>query len=130
MAATILIIEDNPMNTKLVRDLLQASGYRTLEVETAPAGLEVARRERPDLILMDIELPGVDGLEATRMLKSDPLTRDIPVIAVTAYAMKGDREKALAAGCDDYVSKPIDIRFLLERVRALLDRGGYRSSQI
>lgn len=116
---TILIIEDNPMNTKLVRDLLQSGGYKTLEAQDASSGLEMARREKPDLILMDIELPGMDGLEATRILKNDPVTAGIPVLAVTAYAMKGDAEKALDAGCDGYVSKPIDIHQFIKQVRRL-----------
>ncbi|OAT85179.1 response regulator [Desulfotomaculum copahuensis] len=117
---TILIIEDNPINTKLVRDLLQAGGYTTLEAQDASTGLEIARREKPDLILMDIQLPGMDGLEATRILKADPATAGIPVLAVTAYAMKGDAEKALDAGCDGYVTKPIEIHHFIKKVRSLL----------
>lgn len=120
---TVLIIEDNALNHKLVRDLLRAAGYRTLEAQNAADGLELARREKPDLILMDIELPGMDGLEATRILKADPVTAGIPVLAVTAYAMKGDEEKALAAGCDAYMAKPIEIRRFLEMVRHLLNKG-------
>ncbi|MGB9803452.1 MAG: response regulator [Desulfofundulus sp.] len=120
MAPLILIIEDNPLNTKLVRDILQSQGYETREAATATQGLEMVRRERPDLILMDIELPGMDGLQATRVLKEDPATRDIPVLAVTAYAMKGDAEKALAAGCDGYISKPIQLKDFIDRVKAFL----------
>ncbi|MCS5695182.1 response regulator [Desulfofundulus thermocisternus] len=85
---------------------MQAYGYKTREAATAEQGLEMVRREKPGLILLDIELPGMDGLQVARLLKGDPATRDIPVLAVTAYAMKGDAEKALAAGCDDYISKP------------------------
>jgi len=113
----ILIIEDNAMNVKLMRDLLQAKGYQTKEVETAEEGIALAREEKPDLIIMDIELPGMDGLQATGILKADPLTKNVPVLAVTAYAMKGDREKALAAGCDGYIAKPIEILDFLEHIR-------------
>ncbi|MEW5762232.1 MAG: response regulator [Bacillota bacterium] len=120
MPQVILIVEDNPLNAKLVRDILQAHGYKTKEAATAADGLEMVRQERPDLILMDIDLPGMDGLEATRALKADPATRDIPVLAVTAYAMRGDAEKALAAGCDDYISKPIQLKEFLSRVKLLL----------
>ncbi|HUJ62563.1 MAG TPA: response regulator [Kofleriaceae bacterium] len=108
----VLIVDDNPTNLKLVAFVARAHGY---EVETAPDAETAAaaiRANRPDVILMDLQLPGLDGLELTRRLKADPATRDIAVIAVTAYAMKGDREKALEAGCDDYVTKPIDTRAL------------------
>ena len=108
----ILIVDDNPMNLKLIRMLLAGGGY---EVQTAADG-ETAeallRTWRPSLILMDIQLPGIDGLELTRRLKNDPVTRGIVILALTAFAMKGDEERALAAGCDGYIAKPIDTRAL------------------
>lgn len=119
----ILVVDDNAMNTALVTFLLQARGY---EVRSASDGIEmdeVLRTFRPGLILMDVQLPGTDGLELTRRLKADPQTRDIPVLAVTAYAMKGDQERVLAAGCDGYVSKPIDTRALPGLVAQLLRSG-------
>lgn len=106
----ILIIEDNPMNMELATDLLEASGYVVIQAGAAEEGIELARAESPDLILMDISLPGMDGLEATGILRQDPTTKDISVIAMTAHAMKGDEEKALAAGCSGYITKPIDTR--------------------
>jgi CheY-like chemotaxis protein len=106
----ILIVEDNAMNMELAVDLLQAAGYVVLSATEAEQGIEVARATKPDLILMDISLPGMDGLVATQRLKSDPTTREIPVVALTAHAMKGDEEKALAAGCAGYLTKPIDTR--------------------
>jgi CheY-like chemotaxis protein len=112
----ILIVDDNATNLKLVAYLMKANGY---EVDTAlEAGAEVNAigKHRPDVILMDIQLPGIDGLELTRRLKADPDTRDIVIIAVTAYAMKGDQDNALAAGCDDYITKPIDTRALPETI--------------
>ncbi len=110
----ILVIEDNEMNMKLVRTLLEIGGYRVLEVRDAETGIEVARRDKPDLILMDIQLPAMDGLEATRLIKRDPEIQHIPVIALTSYAMQGDEKKALEAGCSGYISKPIDTRSFLE----------------
>jgi two-component system, cell cycle response regulator DivK len=104
--ARILIIEDNPANMKLAALLLEGEGYETLQAEDAEAGLRLAREEVPDLILMDVHLPGMDGLAAARLLKGDPLTRGIRIVALTALAMNGDREKTEAAGCDDYISKP------------------------
>lgn len=110
--ARVLIVDDNPTNLKLVAYLVRANGY---EVDTAgdaaTARASIAAR-KPGVILMDLQLPGIDGLELTRELKGDPATADIKIVAVTAYAMKGDEEKALAAGCDDYVTKPIDTRAL------------------
>ena len=105
---TILVVEDNEWNRKLVKSLLQRVSFRLLEAGNAEAGLELARDEKPDLILMDIQLPGMDGLTATRILKNDPLLKNIPVVALTAYAMAGDLEKAKEAGCDSYLTKPID----------------------
>ena len=104
----ILIVEDNEKNLKLVRDVLRHTGYQTIEAGTGEDGIRLAKERGPALILMDIQLPGMDGLELTRLLKSDPQTRSIQIVALTAYAMKGDEEKALAAGCDGYVTKPLD----------------------
>lgn len=108
--ALILIVEDNLKNLKLIRDLLQFKGYQTIEAETAEAGMDLARERRPALILMDIQLPGMDGREAMKALKTDTATREIPIIALTASAMKGDRERLLADGFDGYIAKPIDIK--------------------
>jgi two-component system cell cycle response regulator DivK len=105
--ATVLIIEDNPANMTLAMFLLQSAGHTVLSATDAELGLTIARREQPDLILMDIQLPGMDGLEATTLLKLDDVTSTIPVIALTALAMKGDEERIRAAGCDGYIAKPI-----------------------
>jgi two-component system, cell cycle response regulator DivK len=118
----ILIVEDNERNRKLARDVLQFKGYRTIESETAEAGLQLAREQQPALILMDIQLPGMDGITAFGQLRADPATRDIPVIAVTASAMSHDRHEILAAGFDGYQSKPIQVRAFLEAVRRALER--------
>ncbi|MEX0804913.1 MAG: response regulator [Candidatus Binatia bacterium] len=112
----ILLIEDNEVNRRLAGFLLRSQGYRVCEAKTAAAAFEMVEKERPDLIVMDIQLPGMDGLEITRKLKQQPATADIPVIAVTSYAMKGDREKALAAGCAGYVTKPIDKNTFIQEV--------------
>lgn len=112
MAARVLIVDDNPTNLKLVAYLVRASGYDVDTAGDAAAALAAIAANRPAVILMDLQLPGIDGLQLTRRLKADPAMRDIKVIAVTAYAMKGDEEKALEAGCDDYVTKPIDTRGL------------------
>lgn len=112
MAARVLIVDDNATNLKLVAYLVRASGYEVDTAGDAAQALAAIAANRPALILMDLQLPGIDGLELTRRLKGDPATRDIKIIAVTAYAMKGDEEKALGAGCDDYVTKPIDTRGL------------------
>jgi two-component system, cell cycle response regulator DivK len=108
----ILIVDDHPINLKLARVLLSAEGYEVRTAEDVTQALAVLAEYHPRLILMDIQLPGVDGLELTRRLKADPATRDILVVALTAYAMKGDAERALDAGCDGYVPKPIDTRAL------------------
>lgn len=105
----VLYIEDNFENRVLVRRILAAEGYRVLEAAQADKGLEIARREKPDLIIMDINLPNLDGLSLTSMMKDDSELADIPVVALTANVMKGDRERTLAAGCDGYIQKPIDI---------------------
>jgi CheY-like chemotaxis protein len=112
----ILIVDDNVTNLKLVAYLMKAKGYEVATAIDAETALEAVRTTRPRLILMDLQLPGIDGLELTRQLKSDPETREIIVIAVTAYAMKGDQDRAFAAGCDDYVTKPIDTRQLPETI--------------
>jgi CheY-like chemotaxis protein len=104
----ILLVEDNPVNRRLAVFLLRSQGYEVREATTAQEAFEILKTESPDLIVMDIQLPGMDGLEATKRIKAQPETADIPVLAVTSYAMKGDREKALAAGCAGYVTKPID----------------------
>jgi len=119
----ILVVDDNAVNLKLVAYLMRANGYdvqTAIDAETATAAIA---EHRPRLILMDLQLPGIDGLELTRRLKADPATSDIIIVAVTAYAMKGDHEKALAAGCDDYVTKPIDTRKLPETIARHLARG-------
>jgi CheY-like chemotaxis protein len=111
-AVPILIVDDNPTNTKLLAFILSTRGYEVRTAASADEALATLTLFRPRLILMDIQLPGMDGLALTRQLKSDPATRDISIIAATAYAMKGDEERALAAGCDGYVTKPIDTRQL------------------
>ncbi len=118
----ILIVEDNEKNRKLVRDILQVTGYRTVESESAEEGLRLAREQHPALVLMDIQLPGMDGITALGRLRADPETRDIPVIAVTASAMTHNRQQILAAGFDDYQTKPIHVTAFLEAVRRMLDR--------
>ena len=118
--ARILVIEDNPTNMKLASLLLRNAGHSVLSAIDAESGLALARAERPDLIMMDIQLPGMDGLAATALLKLDPLTAAIPVIAVTAMAMTSDREKTRAAGCDGYISKPLRYRDLYACIDTLL----------
>jgi two-component system cell cycle response regulator DivK len=108
----ILIVDDNPVNLKLIRILLTGEGYDVHTASDAEGAIRVLRELRPRMILMDIQLPGIDGLELTRRLKADPTTRDITILGLTAYAMKGDEEKILAAGCDGYIAKPIDTRTL------------------
>jgi CheY-like chemotaxis protein len=121
-ADVILIVDDNPANLKLVATLLAARGYDVTTALDAVQTVPEIERRRPTAILMDLQLPGMDGLELTRRLKADPATCAIPVMAVTAYAMVGDEARARAAGCDDYVSKPIDTRALPGRVKALIER--------
>jgi len=120
MSKRILVIEDQEDNRQIVRDLMTASGYELIEATTGEEGLEAAARERPDLILMDIQLPGIDGYEVTRRIKADPKLRKIPIIAVTSYALSGDDKKAFAAGCDGYVTKPYSPRLLLAKIREYL----------
>ena len=112
----ILVVEDNALNMELVHDILSDSGYDVIEAEDGAAGLRLAREESPDLILMDVQLPGVDGLAVTRELRVDPRTRHIPVIAVTAHAMKGEQDRATAAGCAGFITKPLRMRELMETV--------------
>ena len=118
--AKVLIIEDNPANMTLATFLLQSAGHSVLAARDAETGLTLARDEQPDLVLMDIQLPGMDGLEATALLKSDAATREIPVVALTALAMKGDEERILAAGCDGYIAKPLAYRDFLATISAHL----------
>jgi two-component system cell cycle response regulator DivK len=120
--ASILIVEDNAKNLKLLRDVLQFKGYRVLAAETGEAGVTLACEQLPGLILMDVQLPGMSGDAAVRVLKADVRTRHIPVIALTAFAMKGDRERLLAAGFDGYIAKPIDIKELPKMVAEYLGR--------
>jgi two-component system, cell cycle response regulator DivK len=117
MRKTVLIVEDNELNMKLFHDLLDAHGYRTLQTRNGMEALALARSHRPDLILMDIQLPEVSGLEVTKWLKDDDSLRAIPVIAVTAFAMKGDEERIREGGCEAYISKPISVPSFLETVR-------------
>lgn len=117
MPTNILYIEDNEANRMLMRFLLEAAGYELLEAQDAETGLRLAAEHRPDLILMDLQLPGMDGITARKKLKEIPETRDIKVIAVTSFAMKEDREKAMAAGFEDFVSKPIDTEKMLETIK-------------
>ena len=118
---TVLIVEDNELNMKLFHDLLEAHGYDTIEARTGPEALELASEYHPDLILMDIQLPEVSGLEVTQKIKDNPDLADIPIIAVTAFAMKGDEERIRQGGCEDYIPKPISVVSLLEKVKRYLD---------
>jgi two-component system, cell cycle response regulator DivK len=118
----ILVVEDNERNLKLVRDVLLFAGYDVVSARSAEQGVALAKQRPPDLVLMDLQLPAMDGAEALRILRDDPLTREIPVVAVTAYAMKDDRERALDAGFDSYLEKPINVRALPEQVRGFLNR--------
>ncbi len=120
----ILIVEDNEKNRKLVRDVLQVKGYQTIETETAEQGLKLALGNSPSLILMDIQLPGMDGITALKQLRADPKTANIPVIAITASAMTHNRETMLAEGFDGYQTKPISVNDFLEEVRRVLDARG------
>lgn len=120
--ATVLVVEDNPANMTLATFLLKSAGYAVLRATDAEAGMALARREQPDLVLMDIQLPGMDGLQACAFLKADEATRDIPVIALTALAMKGDEERIRAAGCDGYIAKPLAYREFLATIAARLQR--------
>jgi len=118
---TILVIEDNALNMKLVRSLLRIGKYDIIEAKDAEKGIQLVREHRPDLILMDIQLPGMDGLNATRLIKDDPSLKDIKIIALTSYAMDGDETKALKAGCDGYIVKPIDTKNFLSTIEHFLN---------
>ena len=120
MSKRVLVVEDHEDNRRIVRDLLTHAGFELLEATTGDESIAMAERERPDLILMDIQLPGVDGYEATRRIKANPALARVPIIVVTSYALSGDEDKAMAAGADGYVSKPFSPRALLAKVRALL----------
>jgi two-component system cell cycle response regulator DivK len=118
----ILVVEDNPLNLKLVRDVLQFAGYDVVEAHSGEEGLRVAEEDPPDLVLMDLQLPGIDGTETLRRLRQGSLGRDVPVVAVTAFAMAEDRERATLAGFDGYVEKPISVRELPGQIEAFLGR--------
>src|SRR5262249_44019193 len=120
MRKRILMVEDTEDNRQILRDLFAVTDYELIEAADGAAGIEMAKTHKPDLILMDIQLPVLDGYETTRRLKADPALRDIPVIAVTSYALSGDETKARAAGCDAYVTKPFSPRLLLAKVREFL----------
>jgi len=120
MAAKLLLVEDNEMNRDMLSRRLQRRGYDVLTAVDGESGLTLTKSEAPALILMDMSLPGIDGWEVTRQLKADPVTRTIPIIALTAHAMAGDRERALAAGCDDFDIKPIELDRLLGKIEALI----------
>jgi two-component system, cell cycle response regulator DivK len=120
MTKRILVIEDQEDNRRILRDLLTSANYEMIEAITGEEGVKLAEMHRPDLILMDIQLPGFDGYEATRQIKTNPALRQIPIIAVTSYALSGDDVKAQEAGCDGYVTKPFSPRALLAKIRAYL----------
>jgi two-component system cell cycle response regulator DivK len=117
MSKRILVVEDQEDNRRIIRDMLSATDYELTEAANGEEALAAVARERPDLILMDIQLPGIDGYEATRRIKADPSLNSIPIIAVTSYALSGEEQKARAAGCDDYVAKPYSPRQLLAKIR-------------
>ncbi len=121
MSKTVLIVEDNELNMKLFHDLLDAHGYATLQTRNGMEALALAREHRPDLILMDIQLPEVSGLEVTKWIKEDEQLKSIPVVAVTAFAMKGDEEKIREGGCEAYIAKPISVGTFIDTVQRFLD---------
>jgi two-component system cell cycle response regulator DivK len=121
VSKTVLIVEDNELNMKLFRDLLEAHGYRTLGTSNGYEAVDLVRQHRPALILMDIQLPQVSGLDVTRWIKDDPELRAIPIVAVTAFAMKGDEERIREGGCEAYLSKPISVGKFIETVRRFVD---------
>jgi len=123
MTAKILVVEDNELNLKLVKSLLHLGNFEVQEARDAETGIELAKKIGPDLILMDIQLPGMDGLEATQTIRQDPLLKNIPIIALTSYAMHGDEEKAKASGCTGYISKPIDTRNFTNIINETLNDG-------
>ncbi len=123
MSKTVMIVEDNELNMKLFHDLLDSQGYDIIQTQNGMEALDLARAHMPDLILMDIQLPEVSGLEVTKWLKEDEALRHIPVVAVTAFAMKGDEERILAGGCEGYISKPISIPHFLETIASYIGPG-------
>ena len=123
MPKRVMIVEDNELNMKLFRDLIEASGYETIQTRNGMEALDLARRHRPDLILMDLGLPVLDGWEAAKLLKADPHTQPIPIIALSAHAMAGDRSQAMEAGCDEYDTKPVDWPRLWGKIQALVPNG-------
>ncbi|HEX2914159.1 MAG TPA: response regulator [Chloroflexia bacterium] len=122
MAVEILIVEDNPLNMELARDLLEAKGYSVREAATAQEGIDAVKERVPDLVLMDIQLPGMDGLTATRILRQDARLSELIIVALTAHAMKGDEDKVLEAGCNGYISKPIDTRQFTRQIAEFLQK--------
>jgi two-component system cell cycle response regulator DivK len=120
MSKRILVVEDQEDNRQIIRDLLSSTDYEIMEAESGEQALEAVAKQRPDLILMDIQLPGIDGYEVTRRIKANPALRSIPIIAVTSYALSGEEQKARAAGCDEYVPKPYSPRQLLAKIRQYL----------
>jgi two-component system cell cycle response regulator DivK len=120
MSKKILVVEDTEDNRRILRDLLGAAGYNLIEANDGAEGVARASEHKPDLILMDIQMPVMDGYEATRRIKADPALKSIPVIAVTSYALSGDEEKARSAGCDDYIAKPFSPRQMLAKVREII----------
>lgn len=124
MSRRVLVVEDQEDNRRIIRDLLTSVGYELIEAPDGLAGVRLAKEHRPDLILMDIQLPGIDGYEATRRIKADPELLAIPIVVVTSYALSGDEQKARAAGCDAYVAKPFSPRQLLATVRAFFGETG------
>ena len=125
MPKKVLGVEDNELNMKLFNDLLEANGYQVIQTRDGLSALELARKHRPDLILMDIQLPEVSGIEVTKWLKDDDELRDIPVIAVTAFAMKGDEERIRSGGCEAYISKPISVLAFLDTVKRFIGQARY-----
>ena len=121
---TILVVEDNELNMKLVKGLLTMGKYGIIEAVDAETGIQLARQHLPDLILMDIQLPRMDGLKATQLIRKDPVLKDVPVVALTSYAMQGDEDKAKDSGCSGYISKPIDTRSFLETIAQHLQHHG------
>ncbi len=119
---SVLVVEDNPTNLKLIQVILTRAGYYVQTAADADEALSVLKTFRPSIILMDLQLPGMDGLELTKLLKKNPVTKDVLIIALTAYAMKGDEEKALKSGCDGYITKPFDTRSLAKTVSSFLEK--------
>ncbi len=123
MSKRILVVEDQEDNRKIMRDLLSSAGYEVIEAVTGSDGVAMAEAEVPDLILMDMQLPGIDGYEATRQIRAKPALRDVPIIAVTSYALNGDENKTLEAGCNAYFAKPFSPRKLLDKIREFVPPG-------